>query len=260
MPVWALLLVFFLGLGAALESGFRIGARSVRQDRRRAEPTLGVIVGSILGLLALLLAFTFSIAASRYEERRSAVLDEANAIGTAYLRADLLPDAERAAARRLLHEYVLLRVDAAVDPFDSDIVAAAVVRSQDIHAQLWNQGVAVAETAPTVLTNLYLQALNTVIDLHTRRTQAGLHSAIPLSIWAALIAVTGIGLAMSGYEVGSSRGRRGLANFGLVIALSIVLSLIADLDNPRRGLLRTTQMAITDLEAWMSTPDTAETR
>jgi len=249
MPVWLLLPVLCLAIGGALEIGFRLGKRDAQARPGRSDPTLGVIVGSVLGLLALLLAFTFNIAASRYEERRSAVLNEANAIGTAFLRADLLAETAGDKARALLREYVDIRVEAAVSGSTIEGVNATVARSRDIHAELWTRGVAATKASPTVQTNLYLQALNDVIDIHTDRVQAALHAGIPPAIWSALVVVTAIGLAMSGYQVGSSSGGRGLAGFGLVVALSVVLTLIADLDDPRTGFLRTTQAAMIDLRA-----------
>src|SRR5690606_28962629 len=137
------------------------------------EQPVGAMVGSILGLLALLLAFTFSLAASRFEARRQAVLEEANAIGTTYLRTRLLPEPERQELARLLREYVDVRLSAV----QAGQTAEAIKHSEELHEQLWQQAAAAAQkSSGSIMTGLFVQSLNEVIDLHAKRVLISMQS------------------------------------------------------------------------------------
>jgi hypothetical protein len=110
VPLWALFLAACVSLWLALEGGYRLGSWRHARVPEEKETPVGAMVGSILGLLAFMLAFTFGLAATRFEARREAVLEEANAIGTTYLRARLLPQPLRTEAAKLLREYVDTRL------------------------------------------------------------------------------------------------------------------------------------------------------
>ena len=204
---------------------------------------MGAIVAAGLGLLAFLLAFTFGMAASRFDTRRGLVLDEANAIGTTYLRAALLPEPHRTEIRTLLRDYVDLRLEA-VQPGMS---VPARERSEELQSRLWAQAVVVAEKQPTPITGLFIQSLNEVIDLHAKRVTMGLRNRIPLTIWVALYSTAILAMAGVGYYSGLSSTTRSLATLALAIAFSGILCLIADLDRPQEGLLEVSQQAMVDL-------------
>jgi hypothetical protein len=204
---------------------------------------VGAIVAAGLGLLAFLLAFTFGMAASRFDTRRGLVLDEANAIGTTYLRAALLPEPHRTEIRTLLRDYVDLRLEA-VQPGMS---VPARERSEELQSRLWAQAVVVAEKQPTPITGLFIQSLNEVIDLHAKRVTMGLRNRIPLTIWVALYSTAILAMAGVGYYSGLSSTTRSLATLALAIAFSGILCLIADLDRPQEGLLKVSQQAMVDL-------------
>ena len=195
---------------------------------------MGAMVGSVLGLLAFMLAFTFSMAASRFDARRQVVLEEANAIGTAYLRARLLPEPQRAEVAKLLREYVDVRVRGVQE----GKVAEAVARSEEMHEQLWSRATAAAEKNPgSIMTGLFIQSLNEVIDLHAKQVLIGVRSRIPISIWGGLFALAIGGMVSMGYQAGLSATRRSPAMLLLVLAFAGVLFLIGDLDRPYEGLL-----------------------
>ena len=178
------------------------------------------MVGSILGLLAFLLAFTFSLAAARFDTRRQTVLEEANAIGTTFLPARLLPEPQKTEAARLLREYVDVRLRATRD----DSLQEAITSSEQLHELLWAQAAAAAEKSPTPITGLFIQSLNEMIDLHAKRLMVGLRSRIPFSIWIGLFAVLALlGMAAVGYQSGLSATRRSPAMLGLVLAFAGVL-------------------------------------
>jgi hypothetical protein len=206
------------------------------------------MVGAILGLLAFMLAFTFSLAASRFDARRQVVLEEANAIGTTYLRARLLPEPQQTAVAGLLREYVDVRLRAVRE----GTVAEAIARSEELHEQLWSQATAAADKAPgSIMTGLFIQSLNEVIDLHAKRVMVGLRSRIPLSIWCALFALAMVGMAAMGYQAGLSATRRSPAMLLLVLAFAGVMLLIVDLDRAQEGFLKVGQAAMIDLQKSM---------
>ena len=247
LPLWS----FFLVTGAvatlSLEGGYRLGRWRNAHASEEKESPVGAMVGSILALLAFLLGFTFSLAAARYETRREAVLEEANAIGTTYLRARLLPGQHRTEVAKLLREYVAVRLSARED----GNLEEAIVRSEALHQQLWSHATAAAEEAPNPITALFVQSLNEVIDVHAKRVQAGLRSRIPMSIWCGLFGLAFVGMAAIGYQAGLSATRRSPAMLLLVLAFAGVLFLIADLDRGQEGTLKASQAAMTDLQKSM---------
>jgi hypothetical protein len=201
-------------------------------------------------LLAFILAFTFGLAAARFDTRRQVLLDEANAIGTTYLRAGMLPD-RRDGIQALLREYVDTRLEA----LRSGNIAARVRQSENIQSQLWAHATAVGEKNPnSIVVGLFIQSLNDVIDLHAKRVQAGLRSRIPGAIWVGLFAVAALSLATMGYHAGMVGTRRSLAILAVAFTFSVVIELIADLDRPQEGILKVSQQALLDLQRSMNGP------
>lgn len=247
VPLWVLLPCALVLLTLAIEAGYRLGAWRHNLAPDEKESQVGAMVASILGLLALVLGFTFSLAASRFDARRQAVLEEANAIGTTYLRARMLPQPEQAAVEGLLREYTALRIRAAQqqDPH-------ALVESEAVHQKLWDHAVAAGEKTPgSILTGLFVQSLNEVIDLHAKRVMVGLRSRIPLSIWICSFGMSILGMASVGYHAGLGSGRRSPAMLALLISFAVVLLLIADLDRAHEGLLQISQQSMIDLQQSM---------
>jgi hypothetical protein len=206
------------------------------------------MVGASLGLLALLLAFTFGLAASRFETRRQVFLDEVNAIGTAYLRAALLPETDRLDARKLLREYVDVRSEGV----RSGKVKEAIRRSEALQASLWAKAVALGQENPTsIVIGLFIQSINELIDLHTKRVATGLRSRIPNVIWLVLFAITVLAMAEMSYHSGLAGKSRPLAIPAVALAFAAVMLLIADLDRPGEGLIRVNQQAMGELREMM---------
>jgi len=247
LPLWALFIVILLVVLLSVECGYRLGRyRRGRQEQEKETP-VGTMVGATLGLLAFILAFTFGLAAARFDTRRQVLLDEANAIGTTYLRAGMLPDRGEQ-IRGLLRDYVGTRLDAV----RSGNVAEGVLRSESIQQQVWAEAEAVGEKNPnSIVVGLFVQSLNEMIDLHAKRVQAGIRSRIPGAIWLGLFAVAVLSLAAMGYLEGLSGTRRSLAIIAVAIAFSVVIELIADLDRPQEGILRVSQQALVDVQKSM---------
>jgi hypothetical protein len=250
LPLWGLFIVILLIALASVECGYRIGRNRRNRHKEEKETPVGTMVGAALGLLAFILAFTFGMAAERFETRRQVVLDEANAIGTTYLRAEMLP--ERAdQIRALLRDYVNTRLEGV----RSGNLAEGVRQSENIQSQLWKDAEAIGQKNPnSIVVGLFIQSLNETIDLHAKRLQAGLRSRIPSAIWVGLLAVAVLSLSAMGYLEGLPGSRRSLAVFVVAVAFSVVIELIADLDRPQGGVLRVSQRPLLDLQRSMNAP------
>ncbi len=244
LPLWALLVATLVGILLAVEGGYRLGRLRGARSKHEKEAPVGGMVAAELGLLAFLLAFTFGMAASRYEARRHVLLDETNAIGTAYLRAGLLPESHRAEVRRLLREYVDVRL-AAVQEGSFE---AGIRRSNELQGRLWSEAVAAAEKDPrSVSSGLFLQALNEVIDLHAKRLMLAVRNRIPPPVWAVLLAVAVLSFGAMGYHEGLTGTGRSPAVLAIALTFAAVIWLIADLDRPQLGLLRVSQQPMIEL-------------
>ena len=247
LPLWFLLLATVAVVFFSVELGFRLARYRKQRSAGENDGPVGGMVGATLALLAFMLAFTFGLAASRYD-RRQVVLEEANAIGTTYLRAAMLSEPIRAESRGLLREYVDVRLEAA----QGGNVGQAISTSEQLHERLWSQAVAAAEKDRSPITGLFIQSLNEVIDLHAKRVMVGLRSRVPGAIWIVLYLLAILAMAAMGYQEGLTSTRRSLAALALVLAFSLVLILIVDLDRPGEGMLRVSQQSMIDLRNAMS--------
>jgi hypothetical protein len=247
LPLWALFIVILLVVLLAVEFGYRLGKYRRSHHETEKEAPLGTMVGATLGLLAFVLAFTFGLAAQRFDMRRQVLLDEANAIGTTYLRAGTLPERGEE-VRRLLRDYVNVRLKA----MQSGKVAEGIRGSEDIQQKVWTEAEAVGVKNPnSIVVGLFIQSLNEMIDLHAARMQAGLRSRIPGAIWLGLFAVAALSLATMGYHAGLSGTRRSLAIVAVAVTFAVVIELIADLDRPQEGILKVSQQALLDTQRSM---------
>ena len=254
LPLWAVFVVTLVLISLSVEIGQRLARFQTRRFEGERESSVGsmagstgAMVGAMLGLLAFMLAFTFGMAANFFQARREVVLSEANAIGTTYLRAAMLPESIGTDARNLLREYVDVRVKAA----QGINVDQAVSQSEELHGRLWSQAVAASEHDRSAVTALFIQSLNEVIDLHAKRVMVALRTRVPPPIWMALYLVAILSMAAVGYSQGLTSTRRSLAAFALIFTFSVVMLLIVDLDRPGEGLLRVSQQSVIDLQKSM---------
>jgi hypothetical protein len=242
IPLWGLTLITFAIIFLSTELGWRIG----EYHRRTSGPDEGApvsgVVGATFGLLAFLLAFTFGMAATRYENRKAVILQEANSIGTTYLRADFLQPEHRKETRQLLREYTRLRAGGMA----ALLSTAGREKSSAILLRLWQIAAEDGASHDSVLLGTYIQALNDTIDLDTTRVTA-LRNRIPDPIWVMLGLVTVFSMVALGFQFGQSGVRSWLVMALLIIVFTTVLVLIADLDHPQRGLIQTSQQPLLDL-------------
>ena len=247
-PLLGLFVAILLLVHLSVEGGYRLGKYWRSRSDKEMEAPVGAMVGATLGLLAFLLAFTFGLAASRFDARRQVLLDEANAIGTCFLRAEMLPERQEE-VRSLLRKYVDVRLEVVRTG-----KLAGIRVSEEIQQQLWTHAVVLARNSPNLFVSLFVQSLNEVIDLHAVRIQAGLRSRIPGAIWLALFAITVLSFAGMGYQAGVAGTSRSLAILAVAFAFSSVIWLIADLDRPQEGSLKVSQQAMIDLQQSMTVP------
>ena len=238
---------------ACYEIGFRIGRWW--QDRMPGEqegPT-DVLVGSLLALMAFLLAVTMSMAADRFDTRRGLVVAEANAIGTTYLQADYLPQPATDEMRELLREYLPLRI--ATD--DVAQVRANVQRSTELHARMWAIQAEVARSGHSPdLVSSFGDSLSEIVSLNESRVVSALYARVPETVLLLLLAGSALSLGMVGFSGGLAGRRSVLSAVVLVVALGAVLTLVIDLDRPQEGFLRISQQALLDVQQWIGLPAT----
>ena len=246
LPVWLLFAgTIFLVLISA-EAGYRLGRLANRRPEVEKEATVSGVASAILALVAFMLAFTFGIVSDRFFARLSLVREEANAVGTAYRRADFLPDLERGESKRLLEEYVDLRLDftqagslGRVSEFLSETVA--------IQDRLWEVAVANARRdMNSDVGALYVESVNQIIELQALRMALGVQARIPLQIWFVLTSVTVLGMMALGYHSGIAGSKRSLSTLILALSFALVIAVIASLDRPT-GFIQVSQQPMIDL-------------
>ena len=234
-----LTLALFAGMLAVLEIGRRIGVHRLAMDPDGAQAGTGAVDGAVFALLGLLVAFTFSGAATRFDERRALIVQEANDIGTAYLRVDLLPAAAQPAMRDLFRRYVDSRLDVYRKGPDPDAVRAELARSGKLQGEIWNGAIAASrmEGAPPVAAILLLPALNQMIDITTTRTMATkMHP--PVAIFAMLFVLALAGALLAGYGMAGSKSRSWIHMVGFAAVMAGAVNVIVDIEYPRLGLIR----------------------
>jgi hypothetical protein len=239
-PLWAIMLVTITLLLLAIELGFRTGG--YRKDKRNKEGNSQVIslTGAHLGLLAFILAFSFSMSAGHFGKRKELVLEEVNAIETAHLRAELVGEPHRTQIKTLLADYTVAR--AASQNADATTIARFISDSEAIQANIWTVVEQLSQKDKvTVMDSLLVQAINEVLDLHNDRIYAGLNSRIPINIWAALYVILILSMTGMGFSMGLSGNRSPVSSMSLALSFSMVMFVIADLDRPTSGLVQTDQ-------------------
>jgi hypothetical protein len=230
--------MLFVGILLLLETGRRIGARRLAQDPEGARQGAGVVDGAVFGLLGLMIAFTFSGAATRFDARRLLVVEEANNVGTAWLRLDLLPPAEQPVMRDLFRKYLDSRID--TYRLLPDLLAAETELAESVRLQgeIWKRAVAVCEAQKDGSTkSLLLSALNSMIDITTVRTEAArIHP--PWIIFAMLGLLSLAASLLAGYGMAGGRSRSWTHILGFAAVMSITVYVILDIEYPRLGLIR----------------------
>ena len=222
----------------------KIGHRfSLRTAGEANTTTLGA---AILGLLALMISFTFAMALTRFDARRDALLNEANAIGTAALRARLLPAPYDAESLKLLRDYVQIRLDIASRVQTPAEMNAAIARSNEIQEALWLRVKSVmAKDNAMVPTGHYIQALNETFDDQEKRLTA-FRNRVPNIVLLGLYGISVVAIGFAGYASGTAKRRWRFPVHIMGILVAAVILLIQDIDRPGAGFISVSQQPMID--------------
>jgi hypothetical protein len=228
----------FLGMLLLLEIGRRLGERQLAENPDTAKAGSGAVEGAVFGLMALLIAFTFSGAASRFDVRRALIVEEANDIGTAWLRLDLLPVTTQPPLREKFRDYVDARL--AVYSKLPDVAAATIElnRAAALQNEIWKDAVAACrDSGSSPATMLLLPALNQMIDITTTRAIAARTHA-PVIIYVMLGLLVLAGSLLAGYGMANGKARNWFHAFAFALIMSLAIYVILDFEFPRMGLIR----------------------
>jgi hypothetical protein len=237
--VGSLSLGLFLGMLLLMEIGRRIAVRQLARDPERARGGVGAVEGGVLALLGLLLAFTFSGAGTRFDARRQLIVEETNAIGTAYARLDMLPAAAQPVLREDFRRYVDARLDVYRKLPDMAAVKEELAKANNLQKDIWLQAVAAvrSENAPPQSAVVLLPALNAMIDITTTRTMAAqMHP--PAIIFAMLFALALVSSLLAGYGMAGGKSRSWLHMLCFAVVIAVTVYVILDIEYPRLGLIR----------------------
>lgn len=250
-----LFVVIFVIVGGSAGVGILLGRWFRRRPDASREP-VGVVQGTLLGLVGLLLAFGLSMAVDRYETRRALVVDEANTIGTTYLRAQMLAEPMRSASLELLKEYGSAAVDLASQVPESRAFSAATSLLGTVQNELWKQAGDAVRADPTgTAPRLYIETLNEMIDANTSRI-ASLRNRVPGPVEFLLVVGSAVALgALSLYL--SMLSRNVVTPLVAAVFVSLILFIGFDLDRPQRGLITVPFTPLEQVRASMDGPPAA---
>jgi hypothetical protein len=231
-----------LCLWASAQLGFFVRGRvSGIEDGERED--FGTLLGATLTLLGLLIGFSFSMAISRYDQRKDYEEEEANAIGTEYVRADLLPEPARTDVKKQLVEYLSLRIETYDAPVWQDTSGVAA-RTAQIQGAMWSEVKNAALANPNTVTATVVLGMNDVLN-RQGYTQAARWNRIPIAAWALMAAIAVFCNFLIGFAAKKSHALRLLI---VPLAVSISFLLIADIDSPQGGLIRVRPQNLNSLQ------------
>ena len=230
--------LLFVGMLILLETGRRLGVRRRPKESEGERGSLGTVEGAVFALFGLLMAFTFSGAALRFNEKRMLIAEEANAIETAYLRLHLVPQAEPT-LQELFRRYLDSRLETYRRMPNMRAASLEMANSKKIQEEIWVEAVAATRASGShpAAAWLLLPALNNMIDITTTRTMA-LQIHPPRVIYALLFVLGLICSLLAGYRMASGQHRSWLHIFGFTVITVIIVYVILDVEYPRAGLIR----------------------
>lgn len=242
------ILVFALLL-SAVELGYRLGFKKCKSFSDVIKNHINSVSMSLLGILALLLGFTFSLSLQRFDSRSDAVVTEANCIGTAYLRTELLDDEFKTEAKKCFDEYIKIRMaDSSTSLVDHDVRKKHALRAAALQKMIWNIVIRAAKKdADSPKLALLIQSVNETFDSLDAR-EAALNRHVPGLVLTLLLITVILSGAVLGYAAGASGHRVSVAVHVMNVLIIIIVFIIFDLDRPRRGLIQVNQSPILNLE------------
>ena len=226
--------------------GQRYGSWRLKDSANLQNASVGSVVGAAFGLLAFMLAFTFQIAAGRYEARKELLLDEVTNIRTAWLRAGVIPEPFRSETRKLLLEYTDLRIDLVSDPSK---LSSAMARSQQILDKFWESvEILAGQDRSSEMYSLFTSSINDLVDNYNHRITMTIEYRIPPAILGVLLIIAFLSMLALGYQFGISGKGSFRINFLLATVFAMVMFLILALDRPETGLAKLNQKPMMTLQ------------
>ena len=258
IPIWLLfigamsLMVFFI------EVGFRLGKRALLNAKKAQISQVRAIMGAGLGLLAFILAFTFSTAQSHFELRVQSVAEEARIARNAFMQADLLAEPERTQAKQLLKDYIDLRSNMrnSSNLNVSEAIAELISFSEQIQKKLWALAVNASrqntgDQSTEKSNDAFMASVLALIDIHFTRVHSSVMNRIPLTIWITLYLMAALSMIIMGYQAGLTERRSPVATVTLALAFSAVIILITDLDRADMRFFQVNKQLLVDLDHYM---------
>jgi hypothetical protein len=240
------LVPIFLGSLGAIVAASEIGRWLGARAGTRGEENVLTLEAAVLGLLALMIGFTFAMALTRFEARYDAVTNEASAVGTTALRASLLPSPHNTECLKLLNDFVQARLDIAQRVPSPAELDAAIVRSSEIQKALWQEAKAVAERDKEMLpTGLFIEALNEMMSNQDKRLSA-IRDRVPNIVFVTLYGIAGVASAFAGYASALGPRPSRLPVYVMIALICAVILMIQDLDRPLTGFIRVSQQPMID--------------
>ena len=227
----------FVGMILLLDLGRRLGRRRQGKDQEGARAGLGAVEGAVFALMGLLIAFTFSGAASRFDARRQLIVEEANAIGTAWLRLDLLPPVSQPELRDLFRRYLDLRLAVYQKLPDLTAALADLDKANTLQGEIWSRAVAACQQSPSPVSAQLIPALNQMFDIAATRTAAArMHPPAIIFILLGVLAL--MSSLLAGYAMAGGKTRSWIHLIGFALIMATTVYVILDLEFPRLGIIR----------------------
>jgi hypothetical protein len=258
IPIWFLLIGTVGLMVLFIEVGFRLGSKALATAKKAQTSQVRAIMGAGLGLLAFMLAFTFSTAQSHFEARVQSLAEEARIARNAFMQADMMKEPERTQAKQLLREYIELRsVGKLGDEKGTEQDLAESLRaSEQIQKDLWLLAVQAGgykskNLAATERNSMLTASVLALTDIHYTRVHSAVMNRIPLTIWITLYLMAVLAMIIMGYQAGLTGKRSPVATITLALAFSAVIILISDLDRPVMSFFEINNQLLLDLNEYM---------
>jgi NADH:ubiquinone oxidoreductase subunit 6 (subunit J) len=258
VPIWVLLLGTILLMVLFIETGFRLGQKALAGSKKTQTAQVRAIMGAGLGLLAFMLAFTFSTAQTHFETRVQSLAEEARIARNAFMQADLLAEPERSQAKQLLKDYINIRsgLQQMSGQNISEQLAELVQVSEQIQQDLWSlatrgHGKVVEDRADNGQSEQFMASVIALTDIHFTRLHSAVMNRIPFTIWMTLYLMAILSMIIMGYQAGLTDRRSPIATITLAVAFSAVIILITDLDRPVMSFFEINKQLLVDLNEYM---------
>ena len=232
------------------EAGSLLAHKRTKKGIKEPEAPVGTAVGAMLGLLAFMLGFTFSITASRFADRKDLIIRQANAIGTLYVRASMIPEKQKLEIRKLLHEYIDLLLN--INYASPEQISKVNARTSKIHVGIWKQtATLVQEDMDSELRTFFSGAVNELMNIGRERKTVSFVFRVAGMLWTSLFVLTAVCMFAIGFQVGSYGTRRIFDMPLLAAAFALVIVLIADMDSTGVHHLKASLQPLKDVQELM---------